>query len=151
MTARRHNGVLQPRFRELPAVFFGIAVATAFVALVHAMHPSESGTGGEVIRTEMLRQLLPAAESRSVKVMEIELAPSAEAPHHRDDVAYLVYVLDGEVESESEDGSVISRAQGGVWWQDAGPHVHLIARNASEIRRARLLVVFLEKHSDLSR
>lgn len=83
--------------------------------------------------------------------VEIELAPSAEAPHHRDDVTYLVYVLEGEVESEPEDGKVIRNTRGGVWWQDAGPHVHLIARNASKIRRARLLAMLIKKDSDVAR
>lgn len=146
MTVKRHNQVARRRARWLPAMALGLAAASTFGAMVHAMHPSEITTGGQVIRTDMLQALLPTGEFRNVKVMQIELAPDAEAPHHRDDVAILAYVLEGKVERDAESGTPIKHEQGHVWWQSAGTHVHLIARNSSKARRARLLAVFIEKN-----
>jgi quercetin dioxygenase-like cupin family protein len=119
--------------------------------MVHAMHPSEIGTGGQVIRTEMMQRLLPAGGFRNVQVLQIELAPGAEAPHHRDDVAILAYVLEGIVESEPEEGKVSTHNRGDAWWQSPGPHVHLIARKSSKTRRARLLTVLIEKDASAVR
>lgn len=96
-----------------------------------------------MLRTDLLLRSLAPSDTAKLQVQHIELAPNAEAPHHRHNVAILAYVLEGKVQTESEDGSVSTYDVGAAWWQQPGPHVHLVARNASKNARARLLTVFI--------
>lgn len=95
-----------------------------------------------VTRTALLTRTLPPGNFQDVQAAVVELAPSASAPRHRHDVAVLAYVLEGTVENQFDGGSAETHKAGDSWWEAPGT-VHDLARNASKIERARLLVVYI--------
>ena len=105
----------------------------------YAQDPPETSP---ITRTPVLRQVLPPGDFRNVQAVIVELAPGANAPRHRHDVAVLAYVLEGSVENQFDGGALLRHNQGDSWWEAPGT-VHNVARNTSQTQRARLLVVYI--------
>ena len=95
-----------------------------------------------VTRTDLLKQVLPPGNFRTVQAAVIDLPPGAAAPRHRHDVAVLAYVLEGAVENQFNAGALASHQEGQSWWEAPGT-VHDVARNPSGTERARLLIVYI--------
>ncbi|HEV8455879.1 MAG TPA: cupin domain-containing protein [Gemmatimonadales bacterium] len=95
-----------------------------------------------VMRTELLKQVLPAGNYRNVEAVTVELGPAATAARHRHDVAVVAYVLEGIVENQFDGGAIVTHQAGESWWEAPGT-VHDVARNVSKTKRARLLVVYI--------
>jgi quercetin dioxygenase-like cupin family protein len=123
----------------------GNAVDGVLKRLIEAAGPvtaPQQPAAGPVTRTDLLKQALPPGDFRNVQAAVIELAPGAQAPRHRHDVAVLAYVLEGTVENRFDGGSPQTHKAGESWWEAPGT-VHDVARNASSTSRARLLVVYI--------
>src|SRR6185503_16176166 len=95
-----------------------------------------------VTRTDLVMRALPTGDFREVQAAAIVLPPNSGAPRHRHDVAVFAYVLEGTVENQFDSGPVQIHNVGDSWWEAPGT-VHGIARNASRVARARLLVVYI--------
>lgn len=124
-----------------------IALATVVLSgvltLGTAPQSSAPPAGGmSVNRTELLKQVLPPGDFRTVQAVSIELPPGAAAPRHRHDVAVMAYVLEGAVENQFNAGTVATYKTGQAWWEAPGT-VHDVARNPSKTDRARLLIVYI--------
>jgi quercetin dioxygenase-like cupin family protein len=104
--------------------------------------PPQQPAPAPVTRTDLLQRALPPGDFRNVQAAVIELAPGAQAPRHRHDVAVLAYVLEGTVENRFDGGAARTHRAGESWWEAPGT-VHDLARNASGTARARLLVVYI--------
>jgi len=102
----------------------------------------QSPGAGRVTRTELLKQVLPPGDFRTVESLIVELEPAAVASRHRHDVAVLAYVLEGTVENQFDGGVVRTHKAGDSWWEAPGT-VHDVARNVSSTARARLLIVYV--------
>ena len=117
---------------------------STFVAVLGVVQPGYAQQPGatSVARKGLLKETLPPGNFRDVQAAVVELAPSAEAPRHRHDVAVLAYVLEGTVENQFNGSSTQVHRTGDSWWEAPGT-VHDMARNASKTERARLLVVYI--------
>ena len=129
--------------RPIQVKILGIAVAgvLALGIVPLASAPQASGAAS-VTRTDLLNQVLPPGNFRTVQAAVIDLPPGAAAPRHRHDVAVLAYVLEGAVENQFNAGAVAAYKAGQSWWEAPGT-VHDVARNPSKTERARLLIVYI--------
>jgi quercetin dioxygenase-like cupin family protein len=95
-----------------------------------------------VARNELLSQVLPPGNFRTVLAVAVDLPPGVAAPRHRHDVAVMAYVLEGTVENQFNAGEIATYKTGQAWWEAPGT-VHDVARNPSQTERARLLIVYI--------
>lgn len=87
---------------------------------------------------------IPNIPGKSLIAVEVDYAPGAASPPHTHAKSAFIYayVISGAIESKVNDGPTrIYRA--GESWSEAPGAVHSISRNASKIRPARLLAVFV--------
>jgi quercetin dioxygenase-like cupin family protein len=124
---------------RLLAVFLSSVLTLGVAPLAGAQPPPGASA---VARTELLKQVLPPGNFRTVQAAVIELGPAAAAPRHRHDVAVLAYVLEGIVENQFDGGATLAHKAGESWWEAPGT-VHDVARNPSKTDRARLLIVYI--------
>jgi len=97
---------------------------------------------GKVITPLMLKELkdLPGKEAVMITV---DFAPGAEDAVHRHDAHAFVYVLEGSLLMQLRGAPAVTLKPGQVFYE--GPSdVHLVGKNASETRPAKILVVLVK-------
>jgi quercetin dioxygenase-like cupin family protein len=121
-----------------------IAAAALVFALCGAAHAND--TGEEKIQLAM-RQAIPEAAGKNVLVATVSYTPgqASEAHMHRGSV--FAYVLEGHVVSQVEGSAAKTYGPGESWYEAPGSH-HLISRNASKTKPAKLLVFALVGEQD---
>ena len=124
---------------SIPAIL--LAGLASFAMIAPASAQQQPGDQS-VTRTDLVMRALPTGDFREVQAAAIVLPPNSGAPRHRHDVAVFAYVLEGTVENQFDSGPVQIHNVGDSWWEAPGT-VHGIARNASRVARARLLVVYI--------
>lgn len=109
--------------------------AACGLAAAHEGH-GPAAQGG---RTVLQRQPLPDAPGRYGVMLTVDYAPGEASPAHRHPGSVFAYVLEGEVQSQLDDGAIVTYKAGQSWVET--PRVlHAVSRNASATRPARLLV-----------
>ena len=88
--------------------------------------------------------MLPKADYQNVNVITVNYAPGGSTPKHRHDVAVFGYVLEGEIESQLAGGEPKIFKPGEMWYEAPGT-VHLVSRNASQAKPAKLLVFTVQE------
>jgi quercetin dioxygenase-like cupin family protein len=120
-----------------------VAIALAIAPVARAQQATPPATTPPPIsRVDLLRQVLPAGDFRTVQASVVELAPGAAASIHRHDVAVLAYVIEGEIENQFNGGAAQVHRAGESWWEAPGT-VHNVARNPSATAKTRFLVVYI--------
>ena len=97
---------------------------------------------GKVITPLMLKELadIPGKEGLMITV---DFAPGAEDPVHRHDAHAFVYVLEGTIIMQLKGAPAVTLKPGQVFYE--GPHdVHLVGKNASNTKPAKILVVLVK-------
>jgi quercetin dioxygenase-like cupin family protein len=97
---------------------------------------------GKVITPLMLKELgdFPGKEGL---VITVDFAPGAEDPVHRHDAHAFVYVLEGTIVMQLKGAQPVTLNQGQVFYE--GPNdVHIVGRNPSKTRPAKIVVVLLK-------
>src|SRR5688572_13926661 len=97
----------------------GLATLLAILGVVHPLYGQQPGASS-VTRKALLKETLPPGNFRDVQAAVIELAPSADAPRHRHDVAVLAYVLEGTVENQFNGSGTQVHRTGDSWWEAPG-------------------------------
>lgn len=122
----------------LSAAGMGMLASTA--ALAHDPVPdARAGAEKNVILQKQDLQDVPGKQARMVTV---EYAPGQASIPHVHPGSVLAYVLEGEIVSQLEGGSEVVYRAGDSWYEP--PEVpHLVARNASTSRPARVLAVLI--------
>lgn len=116
-----------------------IALAGLFLALPASAHGPSNAAGNEKI-TALHQRALQEAPGKQVQMITVDYAPGqASTPHIHSGTVY-AYVLEGAVVSRlgGEQKEVTYRA--GQHWYEPPETPHLVSRNASTSKRARLLV-----------
>lgn len=121
-----------------------VAAAALMFALCGAAHAHD--TGEEKIQLVM-HQAIPEAAGKNVLVATVSYTPgqASEAHMHRGSV--FAYVLEGRVVSQIEGSAARTYGPGESWYEAPGSH-HLISRNASKTKPAKLLVFALVGEQD---
>ena len=106
-----------------------------FFGLAHA-------SDGKVVTPLMLKELtdLPGKEAL---VITVDFAPGAEDPVHRHDAHAFVYVLEGSIVMQLKGAPAVTLKPGQVYYE--GPSdVHIVGKNASDTKPAKILVVLVK-------
>ncbi|MDL2400186.1 cupin domain-containing protein [Rhizobium mayense] len=94
--------------------------------------------------TPKFNQAIPNIPGKSLVALEVDYAPGAASPPHRHAKSAFIYayVISGEIESKVNNGEThIYKA--GESWSEPPDASHPISRNASKIKPAKLLAVFV--------
>ncbi|WP_236169875.1 cupin domain-containing protein [Pseudomonas atacamensis] len=111
-----------------------VAAALAFTLSASAMahDPSEK-------ITVLQEQLLKNAPGKKAMMIEVDYQPGQSSIAHKHEGTAMAYVLDGEVISQVKGEQAITYKKGQFWYEPAGSE-HLVSKNASSTKPARLLV-----------
>jgi quercetin dioxygenase-like cupin family protein len=117
-------------------------VASAAIAIATATPAAAQGVGETV--TPHFEQAIPNIPGKSLKALVVEYRPGgASSPHIHAKSAFIFgYVLSGEIESQVNDGPKRVYRAGESFYETPGSR-HLVSRNASKTKPARLLAVFV--------
>lgn len=125
----------------------------ASVAAICAAAAITGSAGAHSARTETVApifdQAIPNIPGKSLIVVEVDYAPGAASPSHTHAKSAFIYayVLEGEIESKVDDGEVRIYKSGESWFESPNAR-HQISRNASKIKPAKLLAVFVVDSDD---
>ena len=98
--------------------------------------------GGLVITTLMSRDLADVL-GKEVSMITVEYPPGWSDPVHRHYAQSFVYVLEGSVVMQLEGGKEVTLSPGQTFYE--GPaDVHVVGRNASKTRPAKMLIVLVK-------
>jgi quercetin dioxygenase-like cupin family protein len=128
---------------KLRTIIAAIGVAVTVPGAVAAL----SGRSETVV--PRFDQAIPNIPGKSLVAVEVDYGPGqASKPHmHAKSAFIFAYVISGEIESKVSDGETrIFKA--GESWSEAPGDIHLISRNASKTRPAKLLAVFAVDSDD---
>ena len=120
----------------------GSIIGAAFAILAIATPAAAHGPGDVV--TPHFAQAIPNIPGKTLTALVVDYPPGgASVPHNHADSAFIfAYVLSGEIESKVNDGPTrIYRA--GESWHEPPAARHLVSRNASRTKPAKLLAVFV--------
>ncbi|KQT63767.1 MULTISPECIES: cupin domain-containing protein [Pseudomonas] len=111
-----------------------VAAALAFTLSASAMahDPSEK-------ITVLQDQLLKNAPGKKAMMIEVDYQPGQSSIAHKHEGTAMAYVLDGEVISQVKGEQAITYKKGQYWYEPAGSE-HLVSKNASSTKPAKLLV-----------
>ena len=98
--------------------------------------------GGLDITTLMSRDLADVL-GKEVSMITVEYPPGWSDPVHRHYAQSFVYVLEGSVVMQLEGGKEVTLSPGQTFYE--GPaDVHVVGRNASKTRPAKMLIVLVK-------
>ncbi|RRW52142.1 cupin domain-containing protein [Pseudomonas moraviensis] len=111
-----------------------VAAALAFTLSASAMahDPSEK-------ITVLQEQLLKNAPGKKAMMIEVDYQPGQSSIAHKHEGTAMAYVLDGEVISQIKGEKALTYKKGQFWYEPAGSE-HLVSKNASSTKPAKLLV-----------
>lgn len=116
--------------KALPLFAAALAFSLSASALAH--DPSEK-------ITVLQEQLLKNAPGKKAMMIEVDYQPGQSSIAHKHEGTAMAYVLDGEVISQVKGEKAITYKKGQFWYEPAGSE-HLVSKNASSTKPAKLLV-----------
>lgn len=130
--------------RSLPiaaiAAAAGLGILTALPALAH-------DPAGEEKITPLQQQSLKDMPGKKAFMITVDYAPGQKSTPHVHPGSVFAYVLQGEVVSQLGGEREITYRAGESWYEPPGAE-HLVSRNASTTKPARLLVWILAGEND---
>jgi quercetin dioxygenase-like cupin family protein len=111
---------------------FAAALAFTLSASAMAHDPSEK-------ITVLQEQLLKNAPGKKAMMIEVDYQPGQSSIAHKHEGTAMAYVLDGKVISQVKGEKAIAYKKGQFWYEPAGSE-HLVSKNASSTKPAKLLV-----------
>ena len=118
-------------------------LTTAAAALLASQAP-RALRGQSLKRKALLTQELPRLDAKdmTVSVVELEYEPGGTSAEHRHPGHAFVYVVEGALVSQLENGPAVTYTAGQMFYEPP-MGLHAVSRNASEARPAKFLVFFL--------
>ncbi|MEY9324621.1 cupin domain-containing protein [Sinorhizobium fredii] len=119
-----------------------IGAACAALSIAIAM-PAATHDLTETV-TPHFEKAIPNIPGKTLKAVIVDYPPGgASAPHsHAESSFIFAHVLSGEIESKVNDGPTQTYRAGETWYEPPASK-HLVSRNASKTRPAKLLAVFV--------
>ncbi|PKH39190.1 cupin [Pseudomonas sp. 43NM1] len=116
----------------MKAVHLLAALALTLSASAFAHAPSEKIT---VLQDELLQNV----PGKKAMMIEVDYKPGQSSIAHKHQGTAMAYVLSGEIISQVKGQKAITYKAGQYWYEPAGSE-HLLSKNASETKPAKLLV-----------
>jgi quercetin dioxygenase-like cupin family protein len=130
----------------IAAACAALLAAAAVPADAHGPEQGRSADGAKHPETvtPLFRRALPNAPGKVLIAVEVLYPPGAASPPHRHPKSAFVYayVLSGEIVSAVDDEKPRVYRAGESWHEAPGAH-HVVSRNASKDKPAKLLAVFV--------
>jgi len=111
---------------------FAAALALSISVPVLAHDASEKVS---VLQDQMLKNV----PGKKAMMIEVDYKPGQSSIAHKHDGTAMAYVLEGEVTSQVKGEQAVTDKKGQFWYEPAGSE-HLVSKNASKTRPAKLLV-----------
>ncbi|MGF6200327.1 cupin domain-containing protein [Pseudomonas laurylsulfatiphila] len=108
------------------------ALAMIVSASAFAHDPSEKVT---VLQDQMLKN----APGKKALMIEVDYQPGQSSIAHKHDGTAMAYVLSGSITSQVKGEQAVTYKAGEYWYEPAGSE-HLVSKNASTTKPAKLLV-----------
>ena len=89
--------------------------------------------------TVLQQQALPDAAGKNVMMITVNYTPGQSSEAHRHPGSVFAYVLEGEVTSQVQ-GQAAKTYKAGEYWYEAPKVPHIVSKNASSTKPAKLLV-----------
>jgi quercetin dioxygenase-like cupin family protein len=96
------------------------------------------------IAKQLLTQALPDIRGKEVTMLTVEYPPGGASDPHRHNASTFVYILEGSVVMQVEGGSEVTLAPGDTFYESP-TDVHTVSRNASDLKPAKFLVMFIKE------
>lgn len=113
-----------------------VGVLGSSLTLAHRVSVDEEAV------TPLLRQALVDAPGKQIVMATVSYLPGQASAPHRHAGSVFAYVLEGAVVSQLEGEKPVTYKAGQSWYEP--PHKpHLVSRNASDTRPAKLLAILL--------
>jgi quercetin dioxygenase-like cupin family protein len=121
---------------------FRISMAASLAGLLCLVGVPLSAQQPPAVAPLMTKELadIPGKE---VVMITVEFPPGGEDPVHRHDAHGFIYVLEGSVVMQVKGGKPVSLTAGQTFYESPDD-VHVVGRNASSTRPAKLLAVLLK-------
>ncbi|WP_095128280.1 cupin domain-containing protein [Pseudomonas sp. Irchel s3h14] len=119
-------------FRYCAAPFAALALTFSAAAFAHEAAPSEKVT---VLQDQMLKNV----PNKKALMIEVDYLPGQSSIAHKHEGTAMAYVISGEIISQVKGEKAISYKAGEYWYEPAGSE-HLVSKNASATKPAKLLV-----------
>ncbi|TWD52590.1 cupin domain-containing protein [Pseudomonas sp. SJZ131] len=116
----------------MKAVHLLAALVLTLSASAFAHDPSEKIT---VLQDELLQNV----PGKKAMMIEVDYQPGQSSIAHKHQGTAMAYVLSGEIISQVKGQKAITYKAGQYWYEPAGSE-HLLSKNASETKSAKLLV-----------
>ncbi|SAK65632.1 cupin 2 domain-containing protein [Caballeronia hypogeia] len=120
-----------------------LLVVTAVLALA-AMNASAHDE--ETVRPVM-KQAIPEAAGKNVLMATVSYKPGQASEPHMHPGSIFAYVLEGHVTSQLEGSPAKTYGPGESWYEPPGAH-HIVSKNASATKPAKLLVFAIAGDAD---
>ncbi|RON15503.1 cupin [Pseudomonas brassicacearum] len=117
--------------RFLAAPLAVLALTTSVTALAHE-GPSEKVT---VLQDELLKNV----PGKKAMMIEVDYKPGQSSIAHKHEGTAMAYVISGAITSQVKGEKAITYKAGQYWYEPAGSE-HLVSKNASATKPAKLLV-----------
>jgi len=94
--------------------------------------------------TPLMSEILTDISGKEGLMITVEYAPGGSSPIHRHNAHAFVYVLEGSVVMQVQNGKQVTLKAGQTWYE--GPNdIHAVSRNASTTDQAKFLVVLVKE------
>jgi quercetin dioxygenase-like cupin family protein len=112
--------------------------AAALLALAAPAAWAHDNASAEKI-TPVMKQAIPEAAGKDVLMATVSYKPGQASDAHMHPGSIFAYVLEGHVTSQIEGSPAKTYGPGESWYEPPGAH-HVVSKNASRTRPAKLLV-----------
>jgi quercetin dioxygenase-like cupin family protein len=128
-------------------MFTRLLFAAAFATLGLSAASAEGASNAKI--TLVYDHELPNVPGKSIRGVLVEYGPGGSSPGHMHPPSAFIYatVLEGAINSQVNDGPVVTYKAGESWSESPGDH-HMVSANASDTEPARLLAVFVVDTSE---
>ncbi|ALI03766.1 (S)-ureidoglycine aminohydrolase [Pseudomonas sp. FW306-02-F02-AA] len=127
------------RFCAAPLIALTLTVSTSAFAHEAAGHQEKV--------TMLQDQMLLNAPGKKAMMLVVDYQPGQASIAHKHQGTAMAYVVSGEVTSQVKGEQAITYKAGESWYEPAGSE-HLISKNASATKPAKLLVFMLMDKTD---
>ena|ERR1700743_2143112 len=118
---------------------FAVAATALALSMLTAPRHAMAQAADEETVSPVMQQTIPEAPAKTVLLATVTYAPGQASTPHKHPGSIFAYVLEGSVESQLEGAPARIYRTGEAWYEPPGAH-HVVSRNASKTRPAKLLV-----------
>jgi quercetin dioxygenase-like cupin family protein len=123
------------------------SLVLAAALMIGAAHAGAHDTTGAEVVAPVMKQAVPEAAGKNVLMATVSYKPGQASEAHMHPGSIFAYVLEGHVTSQLEGSAAKTYGPGESWYEAPGAH-HIVSKNASATKPAKLLVFAIVGEKD---